>query len=162
MNEGKLVKVVFDLHPDEHGWPPVGSESLWAERLSETVARLDNVPFFVRGFSCGDLVEVALDNGELWVQQKLRSSGNYTIRVIAFADGPLGGDNARVLEAFRALEVEGEGAEQFGLAALNIPPHADYPAIRRLLTEGVRDGSWDYEEGCIGDAWITVDPEGHP
>jgi hypothetical protein len=54
--------------------------------------------------------------------------------------------------------VTGEGIEQFSLVALDVPPDADSAAVKRLLREGEHDGWWEYEEGCIGDAWEAAEP----
>jgi hypothetical protein len=54
-----------------------------------------------------------------------------------------------VLDAFAPLSVDGEGIEQFGLVALNVPPMADIPAVKHLLIQGANEGRWHYEEGCV-------------
>jgi hypothetical protein len=54
--------------------------------------------------------------------------------------------------------VPGEGIEQYGMVALDVPPDADLAAVKRLLREGERDGWWEYEEGCTGDAWQAAEP----
>jgi len=83
----------------------------------------------------------------------LRWSGHCTIRVNPFRAGPLGGSGQRVLDAFAPLGVTGEGIEQFGIVALDVAPGADIAAVQRVLRDGERDGWWEYEEGCVGDAW---------
>ena len=37
-------------------------------------------------------------------------------------------------------------------------PQDDLAAVKRLLRDGTRDGWWDYEEGCISDAWQAAGP----
>jgi hypothetical protein len=121
------------------------------------VVVLDNIPLFARGFSCFDVVAVTQDDaGVLWANKTIRWSGNCTIRVITFRDGPLHGDRQAVLDAFKPFGVEGEGVEQYGLVALNVPPHVDLVAVKRLLREGEQDNRWAYEEGCISDAWAEA------
>jgi len=63
-----------------------------------------------------------------------------------------------VLDAFAPLGVDGEGLQQYGIVALNVPPDVDLGAVKRLLRQGVDDGWWDYEEGCIGQAWLSAAP----
>ena len=152
-----FVKVVFELQVDGDGWPPAGSEGLWAVLVGPDVVRVDNTPFFVPGVACGDLVRVRrAEDGALLAGERLRWSGHCTIRVIPFRDGPLGGSRQRVLDAFAPLGVTGEGIELFGMVALDVPPEADIAAVKRLLRDGARDGRWDYEEGCVGDAWLAA------
>jgi hypothetical protein len=154
----RYVKVWFELPKDDDGWPPAASESLWAVPVAPDVVRLDNTPWFVRNVASGDLVRVRRrDDGRLWADERIEWSGNCTIRIVPFGKGPLGGSRQRVLDAFAPLGVSGEGIEQYGMVALDVPPNVDLSAVKRLLREGQRDGWWDYEEGCVGDAWLDAD-----
>ncbi|HEX6356920.1 DUF4265 domain-containing protein [Actinophytocola sp.] len=149
------VRVCFALEQDAEGWPPVAVERMWATTTQrDNVVVLDNIPFFVRGVACFDVVAVNQDEaGVFWAEKTIRWSGNCTIRVIPFRSGPLHGDRQAVLDAFAPLGVEGEGVEQYGMVALNVPADADLVAVKRLLREGEEDKRWAYEEGCVGDAW---------
>lgn len=154
-----LVRVRFQLHQDEDGWPPVASEGVWAVPLGGGLVRLDNIPWFVRDAASGDTFGTSTDSdGVRWATDKVAWSGNCTVRVIPFPDGALAGSGQAVLDAFAPLGVDGEGLEQFGMVALNIPPDADLGAVQRLLRQGVQDDWWDYEEGCIGQAWLSANP----
>jgi hypothetical protein len=106
--------------------PPVGSEGVWVFPLAEQdLVTLDNIPWFVRNAAVGDTFQVwADDEGVLW-KDKVSWSGNCAIRVIPFRAGPLTGSRQEVLDAFAPLGVDDEGAEQFGMVALNVPPDAD-------------------------------------
>jgi hypothetical protein len=152
------VRVCFALDQEMDGWPPVTAERMWATPTGQdNVVVLDNIPFFVRGVACYDVVAVTQDDsGVLWAGKKIRWSGNCTIRVIPYRDGPLHGDRQAVLDAFAPFGVEGAGAEQYALVALNVPASADLVAVKRLLREGEQDNRWAYEEGCIGDAWAEA------
>lgn len=152
------VRVSFALEQDAEGWPPVTAERMWATPTSrDDVVVLDNIPFFARNVACYDVVSVTQDSsGVLWAGETIRWSGNCTIRVIPFRDGPLHGDRQAVLDAFAPLGVEGEGAEAYALVALNVPADADLVAVKRLLREGESDNRWAWEEGCIGDAWVLA------
>jgi hypothetical protein len=152
-----LVKVRFALEPDD-GWPPVGSEGMWAQPLGNGRFRIDNTPWFVRDLASGDVVEATFDSdGVLWAGARIEFSGRLTVRVIPFRAGPLGGDLQAVLDAFAELGVSGEGAlPAYAIVALDIPPDSDHGAIIDLLLRGQDDGSWDFEEGCVTDAWIDL------
>lgn len=151
------VKVRFRLEQDADGWPPVASEGLWAEPVGIDDYRIDNTPWFVRGVSADDVVRaVADDDGMLWATSVVRQSGRLTVRVIPFRAGPLKGDRQAVLDAFKAVGVSGEGIEQYGIVALDIPPEADLGAVKQILRQGVADGSWEFEEGNVSEAWITL------
>ncbi|MYV96822.1 DUF4265 domain-containing protein [Streptomyces sp. SID3343] len=152
---GVPVKVWFALDRDEDGWPPVGVESLWAVDVGEGLVRIDNVPFFVRDLALGDIVRTRVDSedGRLHFRERLRWSGNCTVRVIPFRDGALRGDMQAVLDLFGPLGVSGEGVERFGLVALGVPANADFGPVRELLARGAIEEWWDFEESCVGDAW---------
>lgn len=56
--ENNRIKVWFQFVPRE-GWLPYSTEGIWATRLGEDTARLENVPFLQEGvaeeMSCGSL-----------------------------------------------------------------------------------------------------------
>jgi Domain of unknown function (DUF4265) len=132
-----LVRVRFQLHPDEDGWPPVASEGVWAVPLGGGLVRLDNIPWFARDVASGDTFGTSTDSdGVLWATDKVAWSGNCTVRVIPFPDGALAGNRQAVLDVFAPLGVDGEGLQQFGMVALNIPPDVDLGAVQRLLRQG--------------------------
>lgn len=152
------VRVTFALEPDPEGWPPVRAERMWATPTTQdNVVVLDNIPFFARGVACYDVVAVTQDEaGILWASRTIKWSGNCTIRVIPYRDGPLQGNRQAVLDTFAPLGVEGEGAEHYSLVALNVPTTANLVAVKRLLVEGEQDKRWVWEEGCIGEAWAEA------
>ena len=154
---GPDAHVVFDLAVED-GWPPVGSERLWAFRLGGDLYRIDNVPWFVRELSVGDVVRTQVPDADSQpvFSEVVERSDHVTIRLICFRRGPLGGDLARALEPFTALGVYGEGISQYGMLALDIEPTAALPAVVSVLRRGVEDGSWEYEEGRITQAWIEA------
>ena len=56
---GNLIKVHL-TYDDSAGGP--GGEFLWAARINATTAKLDNIPFFTKDFTLGDLVEIDARN----------------------------------------------------------------------------------------------------
>lgn len=66
------------------GYPPVAEESLWSTQVTETTYEIDNIPFYAKDLSLGDVVSVKKNNDNLHVDQVMQSSGNSTIRVIFF------------------------------------------------------------------------------
>lgn len=155
------VKVHFRLETDEDGWPPVGVESLWALDLGDGTVRLDNTPWFARGVASDDVLRVERDEeGLRWAGETVRASGNCTIRLIVLKDGGSVDALHEVSEDFRRFGVTCEGFERFRMAALDVPPEADLPGIRTALDAGQAEGRWDWEEGCVTDAWRATDPPG--
>jgi hypothetical protein len=99
-----LVHVIFPLTVDDEGWPPVSAERVWARRVGATEFRLENAPWFVRGVAEGDIVRAIAATDDEWPSfvETLQWSGNCTIRVIPYKQGPLAGDHAAVLDLVRS------------------------------------------------------------
>jgi hypothetical protein len=145
-----LVVVRFGLVPDEDGRapaaahpPPADSEGLWASPAGEGRYRIESTPWFAPNLATGDVVETVEHEGARWVVRKAYWSGHLTVRVAH-------SDPTAILAAFADLGVRGESAAPaYGIAALDIPPDADLPAIIARL----RAGTWDYEEACVSAEW---------
>lgn len=148
------VKVHFRMEVDEDGWPPASIESLWAVKLGNGTVRLDSTPWFVRGVACGDIIRVELeDDGVLHARETIQPSQNCTIRLIVLKDGGSAAARQTVLETFHRLGTTGEGIERFRMVALDVPPEAGLPKIRKLLEHGEAKEWWHWEEGRVTSAW---------
>jgi uncharacterized protein DUF4265 len=93
------------------------------------------------------------EEGVRWAGETVRASGNCTIRLIVLKDGGSAVARESVLKTFHRLGTTGEGIEQFGMVALDVPPDADLPGIRKLLEHGETKEWWHWEEGCVTSAW---------
>jgi hypothetical protein len=158
------IKLHFRIEVDEDGWPPASVESLWAVDLGDGTVRLDNTPWFARGFASGDIIRVDVDeDGVRWVGETICASDHCAIRLIVLKDRGSAAARQSVLEAFHRFGTTGEGIEQFGMVALDVPPEADLIRIHGLLKHGESEGWWHWEEGCITAAWAAAIPgEGQP
>ncbi|MER7283764.1 DUF4265 domain-containing protein [Dactylosporangium sp. NPDC000244] len=153
------VQVLFDL-PQEGDWPPVSSEPLGALLVAHDTAQLQESPFFARHVAKGDLLRVRSSEDGSWQPvERLKPSGSCTIRIVPFRKGPLSGSRERVLDAFAPLGVSGKGHGRFRIVALDVPSTVDLVATKRVLYDGVDAGWWDYEEGCLTDAWLATEPD---
>ncbi|HSP79915.1 MAG TPA: DUF4265 domain-containing protein [Myxococcaceae bacterium] len=146
------VKVIIPLEQDEDGYPPVGSERLWALEAGEGRYKLDNIPFFARELALGDIAsavpEEGADEGILRYQQLLEPSGHSTFRVLVHDESP-------VQEVCSLLERLGCGTERSHLprlVAIDIPPTVSLEAVRQALEPGRAQERWDYEESCLADS----------
>jgi hypothetical protein len=162
VDEGsRLAHLVFPLEPDAGGWPPVGAERVWAFALGDDRYRIDNPPWFARDLAVGDIVRARADaDGQHPTFEALiRPSDHLTVRIICFRSGPLKGSLQAALDRFVPLGLYAEGAAQYGMVALDIPPEADKRAVHRELLRGAADGSWDWEEGRTNDEWEAAKAE---
>jgi hypothetical protein len=65
-SENRYVKIAFELVQDEDGYPPDRWETMWAIEIEPGLFSIDNIPFFARGVSPGDVVRVRKDTESLF------------------------------------------------------------------------------------------------
>ncbi|MGV9933263.1 DUF4265 domain-containing protein [Streptomyces olivaceoviridis] len=135
--EGPYVKVHFRLETEDD-WPPASVESLWAVDQGDGTSRLDNIPWFVRGIACGDIVAI-------------ESDGRARDGPARWFGVPRTAPSASSCSVTAALELRGR--ERFGMVALDVPPTADLAKVQKLLDHGVAKEWWDMEEGCVTAQW---------
>jgi hypothetical protein len=147
---GELVKVVFELPPDD--WHGLGAESMWAEIVGPGKYRLANVPFAAYGFSFDDVVRAEEKEGRLLVVAPIARGGHSTFRVF-LAEGvtPEGEPFLAVWRPLEALGCELERATE-RLFAIDVPGRAPLPRVVDLLENGKAAGIWDCEEGHLHEA----------
>lgn len=146
----RYVKLIIPLEQDEDGYPPAGSERLWAFQVGEGRYKIDNIPFFARDLALGDIVsaihEEGAEEGVLRYQQVLQPSGHSTFRILIQ-------DESEVPEVCRLLEQLGCGTERSHLprlVAIDIPPSVSLEAVREALAPGCAQDRWEHEESCLG------------
>ncbi|MER7111926.1 DUF4265 domain-containing protein [Streptomyces sp. NPDC000229] len=148
------IKVWFRFVPRE-GWLPQDTEGLWAKKLGEDTAGVQNAPFLQDGVAEGDVVRYRTDSEGLhWAVERVSASGNCTIRVVPTPTGPLGRSPQAVHQRFSAFGLGGEVfSEDFPMVAFTAPAGSDFAGIKELLARGEEEGWWHYEVGCGTDAW---------
>jgi hypothetical protein len=136
------VKVLLDIERDD-GTHEV--ESVWA--LGEEGGyRLDNIPFYARGFALGDVVSAAVDAaGLLRCTGLVTPSGHSTIR-LWFADAK---DVQKVRDELRAMGCSSE-LDLPRLVAVDVPPQIPYRRIQKYLDDKERASVFEYQEACLG------------
>jgi hypothetical protein len=145
MTEQGHRKIFFELEQDEDGYPPDRWESIWAYEVPQNLFCVDNIPFYVKGISSGDVV-LAKDDGEQLVFEELvHPSSNSVIRVYV-SDSE---DVQAARDGFRALGCQSELSHVPKLFAVEIPAEIDFDPVGNLLAEGDETGRWHYEEGVL-------------
>jgi len=147
-NDPVYQKIVFELEVEELGdgryYPPVGWESVWAIPLHEGLFQVDNVPFYIRGISFGDIISTGVIAGELRFKELIHPSGHSTVRVFVGQQE----DMEKIRQSLRDLGCSIEGVTPH-LIAVDIPPAVRFDAVVAILTEGEKTGLWEYEEAAI-------------
>jgi hypothetical protein len=139
-------RMLFDLTPDAHGYPPVSVEGVWVEPIVSGNFRVENVPFYVRELSCGDVVAGKADaRGVLHFNGLVIPSGNSTFRVIVHDVSRLAGVRAEILEYGVDTEVD----RKQHLIAIDIPSAMRIEPILNHLMRLQEVGVADFEEGAL-------------
>jgi hypothetical protein len=143
--QSKDVKIAFELVQDEDGYPPDRWETMWAEETEPSLYTLDNIPFFARGVSPGDVVRVRKEEGELIFDSVVSPSPSSVFRI--FVLNSEGVQAAR--DDFKELGCESELSHLARLFAVEVPGVVDFDSVAKLLAEGTETGRWEYEEGAL-------------
>lgn len=138
-------KILFRLERDEDGYPPADWESLWATQHGQDTFIIDNIPFYARGVSLGDLVKVRAVQGELHFEDVVQYSGHGTIRIIIYDTSEV----QAVRDAVKHLGCPSELSHVPGLIAVDLPPEAALAELRKFLGRGGDSGRFDYEEAAV-------------
>jgi Domain of unknown function (DUF4265) len=138
------VKIFFALERRDDGYPPEDWEGIWAVPLGGNRFKIDNIPFFVRGISCDDVVLAVVANNELRFKGLLETSANSTIRLIVYdLDGV-----KKVRDHLKSFGCDVEGTGIPGLLAVNVPsPTLD--DVLAYVRKGFDKDQWDFEEGAV-------------
>lgn len=79
-----MKKVFFNLEVID-GYPPVSMESIWAEATKEGYFKINNIPFYSKEISLGDIVSVIQkEENYLLYDKTIINSKNSTLRIVFF------------------------------------------------------------------------------
>lgn len=135
-------KIFFEHENEFEGG--YGIESAWAVKEGDFY-KLDNILFFAKEYSLGDIVSVEEREGDLYVTSLIHESGHSTIRILF--------ENEDILKHTREyLDSKGCASEISNvklLIAVDIPPNINYSELKIFLDMGEKDKKWTYEEACI-------------
>jgi hypothetical protein len=140
------VKVHFRLVQDEDGYPPVSVESVWAQPTTQPGEYvLDNIPFFAREATIGDVVLVHEKDGHLWFVEVVRRSKNSLVRVVFFDRTCV----ERISEQLVNLGCSTEYIKEHNLLAVSIPDTVKLQDVQGYLQSEAGAGVLDYEEPIL-------------
>ena len=141
-----MKKVSFNLEVID-GYPPVSMESIWAEVTEEGYFKINNIPFYSKEISLGDIVSVIQkEENYLLYDKTIINSKNSTLRIVFFNENRKFKDN--ILTKLIDL---GCGSEAFNvnLYAINIPIQVDIEEIYIFLDGFVETNDLDYDTGYL-------------
>lgn len=137
------VKILVHT-PAVDGYPPEEWEGLWATPTSDGCFKIDNIPFYAKNLSCGDLVEASREGNKYLFKRVVKPSENSTIRIILYDLA----DEAEVRKSFTDFGCSIEGTGTPGLIAVNVPKK-NLESVIDSLEEAFAEDKLDFEEGAI-------------
>ncbi len=127
------------------------TETMWAMPVREGYV-LDSIPFYATGVSCRDVVSAVQDEyGVLQFVDVVGVGGHSTVRLWLFDSDAV--DPVRA--ALRLLGCASEVSDIHTLIAVDIPRDVDYAVVKALLGKKSEEEVLDYEESCLGHAWLS-------
>jgi hypothetical protein len=138
-------RILFEIEKDEDGFPPVGAETVWAIDLGGNKFKIDNIPFFARDATLGDVVEAHETNGMLCYKQTVNRSGNSLIRIVYYP----GTDPTILITELKELGCEAELDGHDHLIAVSVPPHVPLESVQSFLQQGSEQDRFGYEEAIL-------------
>ena len=140
-------KVVFKLVKDTDDYPPFDTEAVWASSTDGVQYKIDNIPFFARQATIGDVILVRKEDGQLVFDRVVERSRSSLIRVVVFAGTP-----AKVKTIRTKLKSLGCATELFrepAVIAVDIPGEASLSAVQAYLSDLENRQVITYEEPIL-------------
>lgn len=119
-------------------------ETAWTVKEAEYY-RLDNILFYAKGFSWGDLIQVKFVDGEPYADVLVKESGHSTVRIL-FENID---DVQSTRDQLKSIGCDSELSNYQKLIAVDIPPVVYYNDVIEYLDEGEKIAKWEYQEACI-------------
>lgn len=141
--ESNHVKILIRTEQID-GYPAEEWEGLWAIPTNSGQFIIDNIPFYARNLSCGDIVEAALEGEDYIFKRVAKASTNSTIRVIIY---DLKNEEI-VRKQITELGCSIEGTGTPGLIAVNVPSMC-LERIVDMLEEEFAKEILDFEEAAL-------------
>jgi Domain of unknown function (DUF4265) len=151
--DDRMTRVRFYLDPTD--WHGAASERLWAtpvDGANATTYELRNTPFYAKGISFLDWVDVTYDeeSGNLDFRSVVRRSGHSTYRIIVSDEAAEAFDQRWTRLANLGCTFESGSRQGFTLYAIDLPETSDIRQVFECLRGGEEAGAWIFEEGHVG------------
>ena len=118
---------------------------MWGLKVGEELYKIDNIPFYVRGISCDDVVSADNDDGKLHFNSLIQPSLSSVLRVIVFKESLV----PVIREDLKKLGCDTELSHIPTLIAVNVPPSANYDEVTDFLDQGESKEDWEYEVASL-------------
>ena len=119
-------------------------ESAWATRHG-SFYKLDNILFYAKNYSWGDIFSVEERDGELYAHELIEESGHSTVRLLFSKVKEV----AKTRKELVKIGCSSELSNLSNLISIDIPSDISYAKILDYLVKGEKKGLWEYQEACI-------------
>jgi hypothetical protein len=143
--EEQFRKIAFYIEQDEDGYPPDTLETLWGRQLDENLFQIDNIPFFVVGVSCEDIVTASYFDNQWYFDKVVRASGHSTVRVVVYDEKQM----QPLRQSLRDYGCSSELSHLPRLVSVDIPPEIELSQVIDFLAQGEKQEIWSYEEANL-------------
>lgn len=141
----KIILVYKDIQGE------IAEEIIWSEKLNNGYHRVENIPFFAPNLAYNDIVTVEEDNGLLYFNELIESSGHSTIQIIFFKENKV----KIVLKKLESLGCSWEEMKNQPYFALDVNQDVDFFKVRKVLNIEFENGTLDFKESCLSDRHIS-------
>ena len=140
-------EVWFRIEKDSSGYPQSMDWETLAAESADNGFRLTSIPFYVRGVSWGDLVDVADTKSDvLEFSRVLERSGHSTLRLLLSEDEALRHEQVIASLRERGYLVD---ADSNSLLAISIPPSLTLSEELDYLQTQRAKGRWQIQAGFL-------------
>ncbi|HEX8365284.1 MAG TPA: DUF4265 domain-containing protein [Allosphingosinicella sp.] len=105
---------------------------------------IDNIPFYAKNLSCGDVVEAEKKGNDLIFKCVVEPSTNSTIRIVIYDLM----EEAEIRDNLLSMKCSVEGTGTPGLIAVNVPK-ASLEEVTDFVAEAFANEKLDFEEGAL-------------
>ena len=137
----KVTLVYKDLEDN------IAEETLWAVLLENGLYQIDNIPFYAPNISNKDIIAIEDDEGVLYFDDLIETSGHSTVQIVFFDDSK----SSNLLNKLETMDCSWEGMKDRPYYTVDIPFNINYKPVKALLDKEAEIGVLDYKESCLAE-----------
>jgi hypothetical protein len=125
----------------------LSEEIIWVVKIDDNSYKVDNIPFYAPNLAMGDIISVENDQGVLYFDDLIETSGHSTIQIIFFDSK----QSEKVINKLEQLGCQWEDMKGQPYFAVDVPSDIDYNRIKIFLDIQFKNQVLDYKEACLSE-----------
>lgn len=142
------VKLNVYLEKDRDGFPPFRYEGLWVVCVGRNRYRIDNIPFYAPGLSCGDIVSATKIDGNFFLKKIVCRSKNSTIWVACNKSEDINFIRNGIKNIGCDTELSDLGKAAV-IIAVSVPVDVSVAALEKFINPFLKNGLIEISYGSI-------------